>query len=56
MFFKRKPDITIENPNELKRKIIIGYCRSHETFIIFIRLQGYRDQYKRLVLRKFSFQ
>ena len=52
-FFKTKSDITLNNPNKLKGKIIIGYCRGHETFTIFIRLQGYKDQYKRLLPRKF---
>ena len=54
MFFKTKSDISIKNPNKLKGRIIIGYCRSHETFIVFIKLKGYKEQYKRLAPRKFS--
>ena len=54
MLFKRKCDITAFNPNKVKGKIIIGYCRAQETFIVFIRLKGYEDQYKRLLLRNFS--
>ena len=54
MFFKRKSDITIEIPNKLKGRIIIGYCRDCETFIVFIKLQGYKEQYKRLLPRNFS--
>ena len=54
MLFKAKYDITVDNPGKLKGKIIIGYCRAQETFINFIRLQGYKDQYKRLLARKFS--
>ena len=48
MFFKTKCDITVDNPDKLKGKIIIGYYRAQEALIIFIRLQGYKDQYKRL--------
>ena len=54
MFFKTKCDITVDNPDKLKGKIIIGYYRAQEALIIFIRLQGYKDQYKRLLARKFS--
>ena len=54
MFFKRKSDINIKNSNRFKGKIIIGYCRSHETFIFIITLEGYKEQYKRLVPRKCS--
>ena len=54
MFFKTNCDITLDNPDKLKGKIIISYCRAQETFAIFIRLQGYKDQYKRLLARKFS--
>ena len=54
MFFKTKSDINIKNPNKLKGKIIIGYCRRYETFIVLIKLEGYKEQYKRLVPRKFS--
>ena len=54
MFFKIKSDINIKNLNKLKGKIIICYCRSHETFIFFIKLEGYKEQYKCLVPRKFS--
>ena len=53
-FLKTKCDITVDNPDKLKGKIIIGYCRAQETFIIFIRLQGYKDQCKRLLARKCS--
>ena len=55
MFFKRKCDIAVINPNKIKGKIIIGYCRAQETFKVFIRLKGYKDQYKRLLPRKFSY-
>ena len=54
MFFKTKCDITVDNPDKLKGKIIIGYCRAQETFIIFIRLQGYKGQHKRLLATKYS--
>ena len=54
MFFKTKCEIPVDNPNKLKGKIIIGYCRAHETLIILVRLQGYKDQYKRLSRRRFS--
>ena len=43
----------IINPNRLKGKIHIGYCREHETIIFIIRLNGYKDQYKRLILIEF---
>ena len=36
MFLKTKSDINIKNPNKLKGKIIIGYCSSHKTFIVFV--------------------
>ena len=56
-FSKEKSDnITIINPNKLKEKIIIGYCRRYETFIIIIKLQKHKDQYKRLVPKKFSYK
>ena len=55
MFFKRKCDIAEVNPNKTKEKIIIGYCGAQETFIVFIRLKGYKDQYKRHLPRKFSY-
>ena len=48
MFFKTKCDITVDNIDKLKGKIIIGYYRAQERFIIFIRLQGYKDQHKTL--------
>ena len=54
-FFKKKCDIAVANPNKIKGKIIIGYCRAQETFIVFIRLKGYKDQYKRLLPRKFLY-
>ena len=50
---KKKCDITITNPNRLKCKIFIGYCRRHETFIFIIRLDGYKEQYKRILPIKF---
>ena len=53
MFLKTKSDINIKNPNKLKGKIIIDYCRNHETFIFIIKLEGYKEQNKRLVPRKF---
>ena len=37
MFLKTKCDITVDNPDKLKEKMIIGYCRAQETFIIFLR-------------------
>ena len=53
-FFKQKSDdIRIINTDKLKGKIIIGYCRGYETFIFIIKLQGYKDQYKGLVPKKF---
>ena len=52
MFFKRKFDFTIVNPDKLKGKIFIGYCRGHETIIVFIRLDGYKEQFKRLLPAK----
>ena len=56
-FFKQKSDnIRLINTDILKRKIIIGYCRRYETFIFIIKLQGYKDQYKRLVPKKFSYK
>ena len=42
---KKKSSIMITNPNRLKGKIHIGYCRGHETIIFIIRLNGYKDQY-----------
>ena len=56
-FFKQKSDdIKIINTDKLKGKIIIGYCRRYEAFILIIRVQGYKDQYKRLVRREFSYK
>ena len=52
-FSKKKCDITITNPNRLKGKFFIGYCRGHETFIFIIRLDGYKEQYTRILLIKF---
>ena len=55
-FFKQKSDyIKIINTDKLKGQIIIGYCCRYETFIFIIKLQGYKDQYKRLVPRKLLF-
>ena len=70
---EKSDDITIINPNKFKGKIIIGYCRRYETFIIIIitiiiitiiiiiiiiiiKLQEPKDQYKRLVPKKFSYK
>ena len=53
-FLKENVKEKLKGKFKLKGKIIIGYCRAQETFIIFIRLQGYKDQYKRLLARKFS--
>ena len=50
-FVKRKCDFKIVNRDKLKGKTIIGYCHGHKTFIVFIKLQGYKEQYKRLVPR-----
>ena len=56
-FSKQKSeDITIINTKKLKGKIIIGYCHRYETFIFIIKLQGYKDHYKRLVPKKFSYK
>ena len=56
-FFKQKSDnIRVVNPDKLKGKIIIDYCHRYETFIFIIKLQGYRDQYRRLVPKKFSYK
>ena len=56
-FFKQKSgDIKIINTEKLKGKIITGYCRRYETFIFIIKLQGYKDQYKRFFPRNFSFK
>ena len=44
MFFKTRSDISIRYPSKLKGKIIIGYCRKYETFIVFIKLEGYKEQ------------
>ena len=54
MFFKRKCDFTIVNPDKLKRKVFIGYCGGHETIIVFIRLDGCKEQFKRLLPVKFG--
>ena len=39
----------IINPNRLKGKIHIGYCREHETIIFIIRLNGYKNQSRSLI-------
>ena len=39
----------IVNQNKYKSKIFIGYCRGHETIIFIIRLNGYKEQYKRIL-------
>ena len=54
-FCKKEPDIRIVNPNKYKGKIFIGYCRGHETIIFIIRLNGYKEQYKRIVPIKFEY-
>ena len=46
---KKKCVITITNPNRLKGKIFIEYCRGHEAFIFIIRLDGYKEQYKKIL-------
>ena len=53
---QKSKDIIVINKDKLKGKIIIGYCRQYETFIFIIKVEGYKDQYKRLVPRKFSFK
>ena len=53
---EKSDDITIINPDKLKGKIIIDYCGRYKTFIFIIELQGYKDQYKRLVPRQFSYK
>ena len=55
MFFKRKCDFTVVNPDKLKGKIFIGYCRGHEAIIVFVRLDGYKEQFKRLFPVKFGY-
>ena len=55
MLFKRKYDFTIANPDKLKGKIIIGYCRGHEAIIVFIKLVGYKEKYKHLLPTKFGY-
>ena len=52
---KKKSDIIIINPNRLKVKIFTGYCSGHETFIFIIRLDGYKEQYKRILPIKFRY-
>ena len=39
----------IINPNRLKGKIHIGYCREYETIIFIIRLNSYKNQYRSLI-------
>ena len=56
VFKQKSDDIKVINTDKLKGKIIVGYCRRYKTFIFIIKLQGYKDQYKRLVPRKFSFK
>ena len=53
---QKSKDIVVINNDKLKGKIIIGYCRQYETFIFIIKVEGCKDQYKRLVPRKFSFK
>ena len=43
----------IINPNRLKGKIHIGYCREHEVIIFIIRLNDYKDQYRSLIPTEF---
>ena len=52
-FSNKKSSITIINPNRLKGKIYIGFCRGHETIIFIIRLNGYKDQHKKPIPIKF---
>ena len=54
MFFK-KTKIKITNPYKLKGKIYIGYCRGHETLILFADLEGYQERHKRLLQTNFGF-
>ena len=48
-FCKKESDIKIINPDKYKGEIFIGYCRRHETIIFIIRLNGYKEQYKRIL-------
>ena len=50
---KKKCDIRITNPNRLKGKIFIGYSRGYETFTFIVRLDGYKEQYKRILPIRF---
>ena len=51
MFFKkRKPDIQVINKDNLKGSIHIGYCRGHETLILFFNFEGYKQVHKRLFI------
>ena len=53
MFFKRKCNIAVVNPNKIKGKIIIGYCPAQETFIAFIRLKVLKISIKDFYLGNF---
>ena len=46
---KKEPDIKRVNPNKYKGKIFIGYCRGHETMTFIIRLNHYKEKYKRIL-------
>ena len=54
-FSKKKSELTIINPNRLRGKCFIGYCHGHETFIFIIRLDDYKEQYKRILPIKFRY-
>ena len=51
MFFKGKCDFKIVNPDKLEGKIFIG----HETNIVFIRLDCYKEPFKRILPIKFGY-
>ena len=55
MLFKRRHDFIIVNPEKLKGRIFIGYFHGHETIIVFVKLDGYKEQYKRLLSIKFEY-
>ena len=53
MFFKKKNEIKIVNKHNIKGEIYIGYCRGHETLILFLNFEGYKERHKRLLLLNF---
>ena len=56
MFFKKKTsELKIKNDYNLKGKSYIGYCRGHETLILFLNFEGYKERHKRLLPLNFGF-